>query len=140
MKTNSMDRFLPWTCSTVSLQVNKLEQLDKAGDVTEGYWHWVLWHENNLVTVSGKLWELDKRQAELLWADIEAKGIENGNQKITEYVVSFVISAVAATFFFFVALTGLLIQLALRFYLCVVLTGWFIFQTGKNYILFMRGL
>ena len=64
------------------------------------------------------------------------------NQKITEYVVSFVISAVAATFFFFVALTGFYLFNWPYFFTCVLgfLTGWFIFQTVKNYILFMRSL
>ena len=64
------------------------------------------------------------------------------NQKITEYVVSFVISAVAATFFFFVALTGFYLFNWHYFFTCVLgfLTGWFIFQTVKNYILFMRSL
>ena len=64
------------------------------------------------------------------------------NQKITEYVVSFVISAVAATFFFFVALTGFYLFNWHRGFTCVLgfLTGWFIFQTLKNYSLFMRSL
>ncbi len=64
------------------------------------------------------------------------------NQKITEYVVSFVISAVAATFFFFVALTGFYLFNWPYFFTCVLgfLTGWFVYQTVKNYILFMRSL
>ena len=64
------------------------------------------------------------------------------NQKITEYVVSFVISAVAATFFFFVALTGFYLFNWPYFFTCVLgfLTGWFVYQTVKNYVLFMRSL
>ena len=64
------------------------------------------------------------------------------NQKITEYVVSFVISAVAATFFFFVALTGFYLFNWPYFFTCVLgfLTGWFVYQTVKNYVLFMWSL
>lgn len=64
------------------------------------------------------------------------------NQKITEYVVSFVISAVAATFFFFVALTGFYLFNWPSWVIQIFgfLTGWFIFRTVKNYILFMRSL
>lgn len=64
------------------------------------------------------------------------------NQKITEYVVSFVISAVTATFLFFVALTGFYLFNWHRSFTCVLgfLTGWFVYQTVKNYILFMRSL
>ena len=64
------------------------------------------------------------------------------NQKTAEHVVKFAVSAIAATFFFFVALTGFyLFNWPYVFtYVLGFLTGWFIFQTVKNYILFMRSL
>ena len=64
------------------------------------------------------------------------------NQKIIEYVVKFAVSAIAATFFFFVTLTGIRLTEGHQGLIIVLgfLTGWFIFQTVKNYILFMRSL
>ena len=64
------------------------------------------------------------------------------NQKITEYVVSFVISAVAATFLFFVIITGIRLTEGHQGLIIVLgfLNGWFIYQTIKNYVLFMRSL
>lgn len=70
-----MDEFLALDLDTVSLQVNKLEQLDVDEGVTEvvteSYDAKTIWSQS--VAETG----LDKEQAELLWADIEAKGIEN---------------------------------------------------------------
>lgn len=64
------------------------------------------------------------------------------NQETTEHVVNFVISAVAATFFFFVALTGgyLFNWPSWIIQIFGFLTGWFIYKTIKDYILFMRSL
>lgn len=64
------------------------------------------------------------------------------NQKITEYVVSFVISAVAATFLFFVIITGIRLTEGHQGLIIVLgfLNGWFVYQTIKNYFLFMRSL
>ena len=64
------------------------------------------------------------------------------NQKITEYVVSFVISAVTATFLFFIIITGIRLTEGHQGLIIVLgfLTGWFVYQTVKNYILFMRSL
>ena len=70
-----MDEFLALDLDTVSLQVNKLEQLDVDEGVTEvvteSYDAKTIWSQS--VAETG----LYKEQAELLWADIEAKGIEN---------------------------------------------------------------
>lgn len=64
------------------------------------------------------------------------------NQKITEYVVSFVISAVTATFLSFIIITGIRLTEGHEGLIIVLgfLTGWFVYQTIKNYILFMRSL
>ena len=64
------------------------------------------------------------------------------SQKITEYVVSFVISAVTATFLSFIIITGIRLTEGHEGLIIVLgfLTGWFVYQTIKNYILFMRSL
>ena len=64
------------------------------------------------------------------------------NQKIIEYVVKFAVSAIAATFLFFVIITGIRLTEGHQGLIIVLgfLNGWFIYQTFKNYILFMRSL
>lgn len=64
------------------------------------------------------------------------------NQKIIEYVVKFAVSAVAATFLFFVIITGIRLTEGHQGLIIVLgfLTGWFVYQTIKNYVLFMRSL
>ena len=64
------------------------------------------------------------------------------NQKTAEYVVKFAVSAVAATFLFFVIITGIRLTEGHQGLIIVLgfLNGWFVYQTVKNYILFMRSL
>lgn len=64
------------------------------------------------------------------------------NQKTAEYVIKFVISAVTATFLFFIIITGIRLTEGHQGLIIVLgfLTGWFIFQTVKNYFLFLRSL
>ena len=64
------------------------------------------------------------------------------NQKTSEYVIKFAVSAVAATFLFFVIITGIRLTEGHQGLIIVLgfLNGWFIYQTFKNCFLFMRSL